>query len=149
MQGAVESQEQTEKALIAAYTSKFERIIPIRCRLLLLLGNFWWLISAVVVLAISAPFALIEHANVASGVGIFISLALFSKPLIEKVVERLLDVTTDAVKRFFHQHSYKILVRNFQRKANDEEIRYQELILHNIAKKLDIEVPSKELEKAL
>lgn len=149
LQGVVESQEQTEKALIAAYTSKFERIIPIRCRLLLLLGNYWWIVSAVVVLAISVLFALLEHVKVASGVGIVISIALFFKPPIEKVVERLLDVTTDAVKRFFHRHSYNILVRNFQRKANADEIKYQEPILNNIAKKLDIEVPSKELEKTL
>ena len=88
-----------ETDLIDAYKRYYLEHIPIGCRLLALLSNFWWAASAIVVVILTLMVNHISSMKASSWLGYVISVILFLSPFINKLLDKIINRNIDFIQK--------------------------------------------------
>lgn len=129
---------QQENDLIDAYTRRFLEHIPIRCRLLGFLSNFWWAASAIVVVLFTLMVNHISSMKASSWLGYVISAILFLSPFINKLFDKFINRNIDFIQKKIAAVDRQMYIKYFNKRANSKEKIYQQEITSRIFEYLHI-----------
>ena len=123
--------EKNKEDLIEAYTRIYTNQIPIVCKVFCVLSKFWWLFSAILVVAITQVLNLLPINISKSTIGLswILSLLLLIKPFIVKVIDKIINKKVDVVTQYFKRCAQKSFINNFDKKSNKKEQEYKDVII--------------------
>ena len=127
-----------ETDLIDAYKRHYLEHIPIRCRLLALLSNFWWAVSAIVVVIFTLMVNHISSMRASSWLGYVISVMLFLSPFINKLFDKVINRNIDFIQKKIAAVDRQMYIKYFNKQANSKEQVYQQVITTRIFEHLHI-----------
>ena len=134
--------EKSKEELIEAYTRIHINQIPIVCKVFCVLSKYWWLFSAVLVVVITQVLNLLPTniSNMTVGLSWIFSLLLFLKPFIVKILDKVINKEIDIVTKYFKRCAQKSFVKNFDKKSNEKEQQYKDIIIERGFKIIGIDV---------
>lgn len=123
--------ERQKKELIDAYVRIHTDQIPLACKMFCKLSKYWWLISAVLVVMITQVFNFLPTNidNFARGLSYLLSSLLLLKPIIVKLIDKIFNKRAEIITRYFKHCAQKSFVKNFEKKSNEEEQEYKDIII--------------------
>lgn len=127
-----------ETDLIDAYKRYYLEHIPIGCRLLALLSNFWWAASAIVVVILTLMVNHISSMKASSWLGYVISVILFLSPFINKLLDKIINRNIDFIQKKIAAVDRQMYIKYFNKHANSKEKIYQQEIISRIFEHLHI-----------
>lgn len=134
--------EKSKEELIEAYTRIHINQIPIVCKVFCVLSKYWWLFSAVLVVVITQVLNLLPTniSNMTVGLSWIFSLLLILKPFIVKILDKVINKEIDIVTKYFKRCAQKSFVKNFDKKSNEKEQQYKDIIIERGFKIIGIDV---------
>ena len=74
------------------------------------------------------------------GLSWIFSLLLFLKPFIVKILDKVINKEIDIVTKYFKRCAQKSFVKNFDKKSNEKEQQYKDIIIERGFKIIGIDV---------